>query len=185
MTTEGTYPYAVGGVSSWCDLLIDGLTEFDWQILPIMAGESGQSKIFELPPHAELVGRIELWSEQPAAAALVDSRRTRHPPEPARQPGARADRLGGQRRDAAGGAAFGAGAGPTPCAAPSGALTPGGVPGALEEVLDEGHADAGPAPHLDAVEAARLYQTIYWIARAAGPRRPRPTCCTSRPRAGP
>ena len=40
--------------------------------------------------------------------------------------------------------------------------------GALEEVLDERHPDAGPAPRLTAVEAARLYQTIYWIARAAG-----------------
>jgi glycosyltransferase involved in cell wall biosynthesis len=39
--------------------------------------------------------------------------------------------------------------------------------GALEEVLAETHPDAGPAPQLDAVEAARLYQTIYWIARAA------------------
>src|ERR1700682_2633761 len=63
MTTEGTYPYAVGGVSSWCDLVIGGLPEFDWQILPIMAGDSRLNAIFELPPHAKLAGQIELWSE--------------------------------------------------------------------------------------------------------------------------
>ncbi|MDP9189209.1 MAG: DUF3492 domain-containing protein, partial [Actinomycetota bacterium] len=27
LTTEGTYPYAVGGVSSWCDLLVKRLSE--------------------------------------------------------------------------------------------------------------------------------------------------------------
>src|ERR1700684_1568890 len=63
MTTEGTYPYAVGGVSSWCDLVIGGLGEFDWQILPIMAGDRRNTAIFQLPPHARLVGQIELWSD--------------------------------------------------------------------------------------------------------------------------
>ena len=64
MTTEGTYPHAVGGVSSWCDLVIGGLPEFDWQILPIMAGDRRVAAIFELPSHASLVGQIELWSDQ-------------------------------------------------------------------------------------------------------------------------
>ena len=35
-------------------------------------------------------------------------------------------------------------------------------------MLAERHPDAGSSPKLDAVEAARLYQTLYWIARAAG-----------------
>ena len=34
MTTEGTYPHVIGGVSSWCDLLIGGLPEIHWQVLP-------------------------------------------------------------------------------------------------------------------------------------------------------
>ena len=33
LTTEGTYPYILGGVSSWCDLLVNSLTEFDWQVM--------------------------------------------------------------------------------------------------------------------------------------------------------
>jgi polysaccharide biosynthesis protein PelF len=168
MTTEGTYPYAVGGVSSWCDLLIDGLPEFDWQILPIMAGESGQSMIFELPAHASLVGQIELWSE-----GLPRRRWSLHAEHDAREnlPANLVRALIGwegsyeallqallwcrRRPDAVRGAFRGARAWRAFLAA-------------LEEVLDERHPDAGPAPHLDAVEAARLYQTIYWIARAAG-----------------
>jgi hypothetical protein len=55
MTTEGTYPHAVGGVSSWCELVIGGLPEFDWQILPIVAGDRRLATIFELPAHAKLV----------------------------------------------------------------------------------------------------------------------------------
>ena len=52
--------------------------------------------------------------------------------------------------------------------APSGTRAWEAFLGALEEVLAECHPDAGPSPPLDAVEAARLYQTIYWIARTAG-----------------
>ena len=36
LVTEGTYPYALGGVSSWCDLLVRALDEFDWRVLPGM-----------------------------------------------------------------------------------------------------------------------------------------------------
>ena len=62
LITEGTYPYAVGGVSSWCDLLLQSLTEIEWQVLPIIAAH-GRPPAYELPPHARLVGPIELWSE--------------------------------------------------------------------------------------------------------------------------
>ena len=106
MTTEATYPYAVGGVSSWCDLLIDGLTEFQWQILPIMAG--GERSVEDLRAAASRLagGADRTVVRAPATAALVDPRRPPHPREPARQPGARADRLGGQLSGAARGAAL-------------------------------------------------------------------------------
>jgi hypothetical protein len=168
MTTEGTYPYAVGGVSSWCDLVIGGLPEFDWQILPIMAGDRRLSAIFKLPPHAALVGRIELWSEQ-----LPRRRWAARPDHGARGSlpanlmralisweGSYEDLLETllwcrRRPDAVRAAFRRAHAWET-------------FLGALEEVLAEQHADAGEAPQLDVVEAARLYQTVYWIARAAG-----------------
>ena len=64
LTTEATYPYAVGGVSSWCHLVVGGLPEFAWRILPICAGGRRPRQLFDLPPHASLAGRIEVWSEE-------------------------------------------------------------------------------------------------------------------------
>jgi glycosyltransferase involved in cell wall biosynthesis len=168
MTTEGTYPYAVGGVSSWCDLVIGGLPEFDWQILPIMAGDRRLSAIFELPAHASLVGQIELWSERlPRRRLTVRSERVAGENLPADLmraligwEGSYEDLLDAlmwcRRRPDAVRAAF------------RRARAWEIFLGALEEVLAEHHPDAGAAPELDALEAARLYQTIYWIARAAG-----------------
>jgi glycosyltransferase involved in cell wall biosynthesis len=168
MTTEGTYPYAVGGVSSWCDLVIGGLTEFDWQILPIMAGDRRLSAIFELPPHAALVGQIELWSERlPRRRLTVRSERAVGDSLPADLMRALIGWEGSyealldalmwcRRRPDAVRAAF------------RRARAWEIFLAALKEVLAEHHPDAGAAPALDALEAARLYQTIYWIARAAG-----------------
>jgi len=56
LTTEGTYPYAVGGVSSWCDLLVKNLHEFDWQVLPIVA-PGKREPLYTLPPQAREVER--------------------------------------------------------------------------------------------------------------------------------
>ena len=117
LTTEGTYPYAMGGVSSWCDLLVKSLTEFDWQVLPIVAPD-GRPPTFALPEHAREVGRIEVWSEElpqgPAPAALGAPRRR----GVARGPGAQPRRLGrrhrrGRRRPGSGAAAI-----PPACGAP-------------------------------------------------------------------
>jgi polysaccharide biosynthesis protein PelF len=168
MTTEGTYPHAVGGVSSWCDLVIGGLPEFDWQILPIVAGDRRLATIFELPAHAELVGQIELWSERlpPRTWSLRPDRRMRES-LPANLMRALISWEGSydalldalvwcRRRPDAVRRAF---RGPRAWEA---------FLGALEDVLAESHPGAGQSPDLDAVEAARLYQTIYWIARTAG-----------------
>ena len=38
LLTEGTYPYVIGGVSTWCDQLLRNLDEIDWLVLPIVAG---------------------------------------------------------------------------------------------------------------------------------------------------
>jgi glycosyltransferase involved in cell wall biosynthesis len=173
MTTEGTYPYAVGGVSSWCDLVIGGLDDFDWQILPIMAGERNQAPIFSLPAHAALVGRIELWSEQlPRRRWTTRAARSARETLPANLVRALIGWEGSydalldalvwcRRRPQAVRGAF------------RGARAWAAFLGALEEVLAERHPDTGPAPQLDAVEAARLYQTLYWIARAAALPTPR------------
>jgi len=162
LTTEGTYPYALGGVSSWCDLLLRGLTEFDWTVLPIIAPH-GREPLYQLPAHAREAGPVEVWSE------TVPRGRRRRGMRPA-LPGVLVRGLLGWngdpeavleewlwcRRNPAGvRRVFRSGAGWA-------AFLDG-----LAEVLGERVAEAGTPPQLDAVEAATLYHTLYWIARTA------------------
>jgi glycosyltransferase involved in cell wall biosynthesis len=167
MITEGTYPYAMGGVSSWCDYLVRGLPEIDWHVLPIVGGDLGRGKGMELPPNVRVTPPVELWSE-----GLPGWRWRRHG-----EPGLRLDlptvllrgllswdgdldeltqalvwcrrrphRVRNVFRHRSGWESF---------------LV------ALREILDERTPDSAPAPELDTYEAATLYQTLYWIARGA------------------
>jgi polysaccharide biosynthesis protein PelF len=167
LSTEATYPYAVGGVSSWCQLVVGGLPEFAWQVLPIHAGGRRPRQLFELPPHARLAGRIDVWSEQ-----LPRRRRSGRPRDGARPslPAELAHALIGWRTD------------PDAlvdalvwCRGHPAALRPTfrsieaweRFVAALRELLDAPHPDVGRPPALDAVDAANLYQRLYWIARTA------------------
>jgi glycosyltransferase involved in cell wall biosynthesis len=167
MITEGTYPYAMGGVSSWCDYLVRGLPEIDWEVLPIVGGELGRRTGMERPANVKVKPPVELWSE-----GLPGWRWRRHG-----EPGLRLDlptvllrgllgwegdldeltqalvwcrrrphRVRSVFRHSRGWELF---------------LV------ALREVLDERTPDSSPAPELDTYEAATLYQILYWIARAA------------------
>jgi polysaccharide biosynthesis protein PelF len=166
LTTEGTYPYAVGGVSSWCDLLVRNLEDIDWQVLPITSAD-GKPALFELPPHARQVGRIEVWSE-----GLPVGRRLR-----------RANRAHGVDVPAV--LVRGLIGWETATDDVVEALTwcrrhPSGVRRVfrsrdgwasflegLRSVLSERISEAGMPPDVDLVEAAGLYQTLYWVARTA------------------
>jgi len=162
LTTEGTYPYALGGVSSWCDLLLRGLPEFDWTVLPIIAPH-GRAPLYELPPHAREAGPIEVWSEALPRGGRGRGARCALPGVLVRgllgwegDPGAVLDEWLACRRHPAGvRRAFRSGGGWA-------AFLDG-----LAEVLGEQVTEAGTPPQLDAVEAATLYQTLYWIARTA------------------
>ena len=63
----------IGGVSSWCDLLIKGLPEINWQVLPIVAATDRDRRSFEVPAHAELLPSIDLWrGEAPPRRRRLD-----------------------------------------------------------------------------------------------------------------
>jgi polysaccharide biosynthesis protein PelF len=170
MVTEGTYPYAVGGVSSWCDLIARGIPEFEWLLLPLVGSNMPARPLFDLPANVQLVRRLELWSQE------LPPRRFGHARSEAGElPGILArDLLGweadGERllatlvscrqeptrirpvfRSRAGWSSFLRG---------------------LAHVLDERPADALPPPRFDVVDAARLYQTLYWVARTAATETP-------------
>nr|WP_246345468.1 GT4 family glycosyltransferase PelF [Conexibacter arvalis] len=172
MTTEGTYPFAVGGVSSWCHVVVGGLPEFTWRILPIHAGGRRPVQLFELAPHVALAGRIEVWSEQmPPRRWNSGRRRGARPGLPAEL----ARTLIGWRRDDAlllDALAW--------CRAHPDMLRPtfrsidawDRFVAELERVVAERHPDIAPPPELDAVDAATLYQQLYWVARTAAVRTP-------------
>ncbi|MCI2238158.1 DUF3492 domain-containing protein [Paenibacillus sp. TRM 82003] len=58
--TEGTYPFVVGGVSTWCDLLVRGLPHVDWSVFAL-TGADLQEPVFEFPGNARLAGHLQLW----------------------------------------------------------------------------------------------------------------------------
>ena len=172
LTTEGTYPYAMGGVSSWCDLLVRNLSEIEWQILPIVGGSMRRTPVFELPVNAVLARRVELWSEQPSGRG---SRQRADRGTHFELPGVLVRNLLGWNGD---------------LVALQDALVrcrrcPQGVRTAfrcargwraflenLHAVLEERPLGAGASPQFDTLEAARLYQTLYWVARTAAVRTP-------------
>ena len=163
ITTEGNYPYTLGGVSTWCNMLVNGLPEFSWQVLPIMAGglrrtPKGPATLKVLPPveiwsgpprgwrwspgtagGASLPGDLTTgllgWDGDPDAVteSLVWCRRNPH-------------RIRPVFRSRAGWASF---------------LT------AVQAVIEDTPVAHAPPPRLAVSDLATLYQAMYWIARTA------------------
>jgi glycosyltransferase involved in cell wall biosynthesis len=66
MTTEGTYPFHGGGVSTWCDALIANLPEVDYTLLAVAMHPYVQQK-YELPANVSRLITVPLWgTEEPA-----------------------------------------------------------------------------------------------------------------------
>ncbi len=65
LSTEGTYPFHQGGVSTWCDILVNQLENVDYTVYSLMMNPF-ISQIFDLPSSAELV-KVPLWgTEEPS-----------------------------------------------------------------------------------------------------------------------
>ncbi len=65
LTTEGTYPYYRGGVSTWADILIKRLDDIDFRILAIMMHPYITIN-FKLPPNVSELINVPLWgTEEP------------------------------------------------------------------------------------------------------------------------
>ncbi len=63
--TEGTYPFVGGGVSTWADILVNNLKEFDFYIYAVTGAPYVEYK-YKLPSNVKLVRQIPLWgSEEP------------------------------------------------------------------------------------------------------------------------
>jgi glycosyltransferase involved in cell wall biosynthesis len=66
MTTEGTYPYSAGGVSTWCDALLRNTPDVRWTLLPLMMNPHIEQK-FDPPDNVRRILNVPLWGiEEPA-----------------------------------------------------------------------------------------------------------------------
>ena len=173
LITEGTYPYAVGGVSSWCDIVIRGLDGIDWEVLPLLGGGKHQRPLVEIPANARLLRPIELWSETAAPRRFLRQRQQERVSLPVQLlrglmpwegdcAGLTAALVHCRRHPQSIRREF------------RGRESWGKFVGELEQLLQESHRDSAPAPIYDAIEAARLYQALYWVARTAAV--PTPPC---------
>lgn len=64
LTTEGTFPFQQGGVSTWCDILVKELHGVDFTVYSVMMNPFVTQK-FELPDRTDLV-KMPLWgTEEP------------------------------------------------------------------------------------------------------------------------
>jgi glycosyltransferase involved in cell wall biosynthesis len=66
LTTEGTYPFHGGGVSTWCDALISNLPEIDYSLLAVAMHPYVQQR-YALPANVSGLVTVPLWgTEEPA-----------------------------------------------------------------------------------------------------------------------
>ena len=61
---EATYPYVVGGVSTWVHSLITGLPDIEFALIHIRAGDGEREPKFELPPNLREVVEVEITSRR-------------------------------------------------------------------------------------------------------------------------
>ncbi|MFC9844738.1 GT4 family glycosyltransferase PelF [Streptomyces sp. NPDC060223] len=68
MLTEGTYPHSHGGVSVWCDQLIHGMPDVDFQVLAVTS-DGREPLTWETPAHVSKVVSIPTWGPTPTGRA--------------------------------------------------------------------------------------------------------------------
>jgi glycosyltransferase involved in cell wall biosynthesis len=67
LITEGTYPVHTGGVSTWCDQLLQEMPEHDWTVIGLTATGSDRP-IWPRPRSVRSVVLHPLWGVQPSPA---------------------------------------------------------------------------------------------------------------------
>ncbi|WP_089156358.1 GT4 family glycosyltransferase PelF [Micromonospora sp. NBS 11-29] len=65
LVSEGTYPYAMGGVSIWCEQLIKGMPDFRWEVVGLTV-DGTEKPVFDRPANLDRVHSIPLWGGRPS-----------------------------------------------------------------------------------------------------------------------
>jgi len=66
LTTEGTYPYVTGGVSTWAHQLVTGLAEKQFVVYSVVANTSMAVR-YEPPPNLAHIVQVPLWGTEDTA----------------------------------------------------------------------------------------------------------------------
>ena len=69
MITEGTYPHQFGGVSVWCDQIIRGMSDYDFQLVSLV-GTGAEQAVWDLPENISSLITIALWGSRPAGPRM-------------------------------------------------------------------------------------------------------------------
>ena len=68
LLTEGTYPHSHGGVSVWCDQLVQGMPDIGFDVIAV-TGTGRESVVWDLPSHVSHLLSVPLWGDPPAGRA--------------------------------------------------------------------------------------------------------------------
>ncbi|MYW20979.1 DUF3492 domain-containing protein, partial [Streptomyces sp. SID2955] len=60
LLTEGTYLHSHGGVSVWCDQLVQGMPDLDFDVTAV-TGTGREPVVWELPDHVHSVLSVPMW----------------------------------------------------------------------------------------------------------------------------
>lgn len=61
LLAEGCYPFVTGGVSTWCDQLIRGLDEVDFDVVAVTGGTADRA-VFDMPRNVGKLVVVPLWA---------------------------------------------------------------------------------------------------------------------------
>src|SRR4029453_6499544 len=61
LVNEGTYPYVTGGVSTWCNQLVRGLSDVEWDLVAIVGTEPDRPAM-ELPANVRSLVAVPVWT---------------------------------------------------------------------------------------------------------------------------
>ncbi|WP_061962089.1 GT4 family glycosyltransferase PelF [Demequina flava] len=64
LLAEGSYPFVTGGVSTWCDQLIHGLNEHEFEVVAV-TGSARERLALSLPPNVSSLTVVPLWDHAP------------------------------------------------------------------------------------------------------------------------
>ncbi|MFH9730175.1 GT4 family glycosyltransferase PelF [Streptomyces sp. NPDC017260] len=68
LLTEGTYPHSHGGVSVWCDQLVTGMPDLDFEVVAV-TGTGREPLVWDIPEHVSRVVSVPMWGPAPQGRA--------------------------------------------------------------------------------------------------------------------